>query len=129
MLLLLLAIVNAQHVQHIVNVSHVSKCQISQVFELDYTFLDANNQTVKGFQVQDTFKFGLVLGPSADFNMIYALTCMKMDCASQTCPRITFTLSATGPAQPNVGITNYGGAVGIWTVYQNLLQFLVLYLQ
>jgi hypothetical protein len=124
-LFLLAYVVSAQHVWHVVNVSDTVWCELAHVFEPQSDFVDCNNKSITNFSVADTFKFGLVLSHVADFNMIYSLTCMKQDCPRSPCSRVTFIISATGPAYPVINLLTFQNATGMWTLSGDVVQFFV----
>ncbi len=127
LLLCFLVSVSAQHAWHVVNVSDTSKCELAHVFEAQSEFVDCNNKSVSNFSVADTFKFGLFLQESADFNMIYSLTCMKQ-CVLSPCPRFSFVISAAGPTYPVVvNMLSFQNATGTWMWTGNVVQLFVFY--
>jgi hypothetical protein len=127
--LFFLGLIQAQHVWHQVNTSHRATCKISKPNEDDFYFVDTMNNTVTNFEAVNSFTFGLVLGKSVDFNMIYCLVCTRMDCKKQLCPRIMYVLSATGPASPHIDMLLFTNETvsGTWSNTGNLLQFLIFF--
>lgn len=114
-------IILAQHVWHVLNVNTQTRCEINHVYENNSYFVDDKNETVTNFTTNTNYKFGLILNPLADFNMIYSLSCMNINCKQSPCPRCVFILSADAPASPNITIINYQQSYGNWSVNNNVI--------
>ncbi len=121
--------VSSQHIWNIVNTNAAAKCKLATLFENSFYFVDVAGKNMSDFQMNETYKFGLVLEASASFNMIYSIVCMSQDCTFPLgpCPRTAFVISASGPGRPTVDIIHYQNASGTWNVSQTGDMFFDIY--
>jgi hypothetical protein len=96
--------------------NEIAICQLSDIYEKYFYFVDLNNKKVNNFKLTKDifFTYGLVLDPKNDFNMLYSLICVKNDFSKHS-PKVAFIIGANKQADPNISIINYYGACGNWT--------------
>jgi hypothetical protein len=111
------------HAWFTLQIYQVSLCQWSQTFQQEYYFIDEANRTITQPMTlsQNEMKFGLVLQPGSDFNMIFSVTCQSLEnyslengrkkCYScDPCPRSVFIVSSQGPGDAQVNVINLNAA-------------------
>jgi hypothetical protein len=120
---------NAVHVWHQVTSNESAWCQVSQALEYDYWFTNATGANISNFAINETpYIFGMTFGPTADFNMMYTVTCAPEGAVGLSAPKSLFAIHADGPARPVVSTLNYNGATSraeIATLVIRLFVYLV----
>lgn len=107
------------HTWHEVSVSDESgawSCQLADVVEAGFYFVDQNKERIEKFSISPTapFKFGMVLSKLDNFNMKYTLACTRDDNKFAGSSQVVFIIGAKGPADPDIRIEEYAGAKGSW---------------
>jgi hypothetical protein len=102
------------HTWHNVTSNDWAVCQLADSYETDFSFVNAQLVPVTSFAVGlvAPYQYGLLLGPTSDFNMLYSLTCVQQNNQTSQSPKIAFVVGANGPADPNIVVINYYGAIG-----------------
>jgi hypothetical protein len=105
------------HTFHNVTASDNAECSLKQIFESGFYFSDTKGASVEDFNLTATqvFTYGFVINSTTvNFNLLYALTCVRSDGLFQKSPKVSFTVGANGPANPNIHVNNFYGAQGTW---------------
>jgi len=94
------------HFMNEIIVSEPAICQVAKVNEDDFDFDISENP----FPVEHITQFGLVLGETASFAMIYSITCGFKFGQYNYYPRSVALVSADEPTQPQVYLIDYDSA-------------------
>jgi hypothetical protein len=107
----LAAVLGQVHEWNVISVNQWARCQLANVLDDDFHFVDINNKTIDGmFMVEDSTLFALVLGENTSFEMIFSVTCVIDVGPYSYFPRSVILTNAVGPGQPQARIVNYDGA-------------------
>ncbi len=119
---LLFSVVHAAtpHSLHNLTSTDDATCQLSWIYQEDYYWMWLNGTNITGswnITAKETVSYGFVLGPTADFNLLYGLTCMlASEGVTSQVPKGVFQIGANGPADPNIHFTSYYDAKGFWQI-------------
>ena len=112
------------HVWHRVQSDESAWCQLSPALEYDYWFSDLLKTNITNFTLDGSFLFGMSLGPTADFNMMYTVACVPLGAVGLGVPKTIFAIAPLGlgvpktifaigvgaPGRPVLSTLNYDGA-------------------
>ena len=107
------------HTKHLLSSNEAAQCQFGWAYEDEnaFYFVDSSGNPISEFSIaaNSVMEYGLVINTtSADFNLLYTLTCKRSDDLYEDSPRVAFLIGANGPADPNITTVGYYGATGAW---------------
>ena len=118
----------AAHLQHTITVNRDATCVLSKLFEPNafcLTIGESGEASSVPFAVTvgAAATFQMTFNAQADFNMVYALTCVAQDGALARSPKVIFTIGANGPGDPDISALARYGAVGTWNAAGDRVDF------
>ena len=107
------------YVYHNIIVNYHAECQLSQLYEENFYFVKANtSEPIHTFILDRGVIFGydIVTTNRTTLNMLYAVTCTKINYKSSQSPKVAFIIDAGGMNQLNVLINVYYGATAAYEI-------------
>ena len=106
------------HTVHTITVNQNATCVLAKLYEAtSFCLVGKNGNEVKGpieMTPGQPFYFGMSFTDMADFNLQYALTCVRKDGKNAQSPKVIFNIGANGAAQPSIETINLYNATGTW---------------
>lgn len=125
LLIVISSVFSTPHTSSNVTVNTYSSCQFAHLYELNFYFVNmtkihnvSKDIPIHKFKLDygEVLEYGLVLTNKSNFNMLYSLTCIKIDNETLQSPKTTFVTGADGPDKPNINVLNYYGGKGTFEI-------------
>ena len=111
----ILPLIHTAHIWHSITSEKPVACSLSNIYEQSASFVNNASSPISQILVDKNCTFGVYLAQNATFNMIYGVACKLSSCVSlEPCPRCVFHISATGPNNPHIAITDYDNISCKW---------------